>query len=186
MTPFFAQRRSALQTRGVPHPNQLLVTLALILAGLITFAWLVLRLRRGIERRRVARRLRRGAQGQARARAFLERRGFEIVAAEQTGTGEVLVDGQSAPYEVRVDYVARRRGRLYGVEVKTGDRATDPLHRPTRRQLLEYSRMLASRWRWAFCWGRWRWPRPPAGGVDGRTKRIETRCILADFELRRR
>jgi hypothetical protein len=43
---------------------------------------------------------------------------------------------------VRVDYVTRRRGRLYGVEVKTGERATDPLHRPTRRQLLEYSRVF--------------------------------------------
>jgi hypothetical protein len=119
-----------------------MITLALILCGLVAFGWLVLRARRGLHRLRLARRFRRGARGQAQARAFLERRGFEVVAEEQAGTGVVAVDGQPRPYEVRVDYVTRRRGRLYGVEVKTGERATDPLHRPTRRQLLEYSRVF--------------------------------------------
>lgn len=126
----------------MPPQNQLLITLALLLCGLVAFGWLVLRARRGLDRLRLARRFRRGAQGQARARAFLERRGFEVVAEEQTGTGVVEVDGHPEPYEVRVDYVTRRRGKLYGVEVKTGERATDPLYRPTRRQLLEYSRVF--------------------------------------------
>lgn len=138
----FAPRAGDGHTQGVPPKNQLLITLALILCGLIAFGWLVLWARRGLDRLRLARRFRRGARGQARARAFLERRGFEVIAEEQAGTGVVEVDGQPAPYEVRVDYVTRRRGRLYGVEVKTGARATDPLHRPTRRQLLEYSRVF--------------------------------------------
>lgn len=115
---------------------------AAALAGLCLFAALVLRVRRALERRRVARRLRRGVEGQRRARAVLERAGFEVLAAEHAATAEVEVDGRARPYEVRVDYVARRRGRLYGVEVKTGERAVDPLYRPTRRQLLEYSRVF--------------------------------------------
>jgi hypothetical protein len=119
-----------------------LVVAAASLLGLALFAALVLRVRRVLERRRAARRFRRGARGQQRARAFLERRGFEILAEEHAASAEVEVDGRALPYEVRVDYVARRRGRLYGVEVKTGERAADPLHRPTRRQLLEYSRVF--------------------------------------------
>lgn len=32
-----------------------------------------------------------------------------------------------------------RKGRRYVAEVKTGERAPDPCHPPTRRQLLEYA-----------------------------------------------
>ena len=35
--------------------------------------------------------------------------------------------------------LVERRGRRFVAEVKTGERAPDPLARPTRRQLLEYA-----------------------------------------------
>lgn len=119
-----------------------LLELAGVVLGLALFCWTILRLRRWAELRRVRRRFRRGARGQRKARGFLQRRGFEILAEEYELEAHLEVDGELHPYQVRVDYLVRRGGRVYGVEVKTGSRAPDPLHRPTRRQLLEYSQLL--------------------------------------------
>ncbi len=116
--------------------------LAAAVAGLVLFAHLVLRARGYLELRRMRRRFARGARGQKAARKLLARRGFEVLDEEHEVTGEVEVDGRPQPYTVRVDYLVRQGGRVYGVEVKTGEKAPDPLHRPTRRQLLEYSHLL--------------------------------------------
>ena len=116
--------------------------LAAAVVGLAVFAHLVLRARGYLELRRLRRRFTRGARGQKAARKLLARRGFEVLDEEHQVTGEVEVDGRAHPYTVRVDYLVRQGGRLYGVEVKTGEKAPDPLHRPTRRQLLEYSHLL--------------------------------------------
>lgn len=121
-----------------PPPAEQLVAAAL---GLCLTCWLALRARRMLAAWRLRRRARRGAAGHRAARKLLERRGFEVLAEEHRVPGVVEVDGQRHDYQVRVDYVARRRGRCYCVEVKTGDKAPDPLYRPTRRQLLEYAQL---------------------------------------------
>lgn len=116
--------------------------LVAIAAALLVGALLALLLARGWRAHRLARRFRRGHAGQAAARGLLERRGFELLAEELEAEGELLVDGEPRRFTVRVDYLARRRGRLYGVEVKTGEKAPDPLSIPTRRQLREYQAVL--------------------------------------------
>lgn len=126
--------------RSLLAENRLLLPLS---AGLLLgLAWLVLAARARLEAWRFRRRVRRGMRGQGRARALLERSGYEVLAEEHPASGEVEVDGRATPYTVRVDYLVRRKGRTFGVEVKTGARAPDPMHRATRRQLLEYSRLL--------------------------------------------
>lgn len=126
--------------RSLLAENRLLLPLA---AGLLLgFVWLVLAARARVEAWRFRRRVRRGLHGQERARSLLERSGYEVLAQEHPASGEVEVDGRAMPYTVRVDYLVRRKGRTFGVEVKTGARAPDPMHRATRRQLLEYSRLL--------------------------------------------
>ncbi len=116
--------------------------LAATAAGLGLFAYLVLRARRFLELRRLRRRFARGARGQREARDLLQREGYEVLAEEHEVEAVIDVDGEPLPYSVRVDYMVRRGSAIYGVEVKTGDKATDPLYRPTRRQLLEYSHLL--------------------------------------------
>lgn len=116
--------------------------LAAVALALVGFAWLVLRVRRGLERARLRRRFHRAARGQRRARALLEREGFNILAEEQVASGEMVVDGEPQAFEVRVDFLVERDRRSYAVEVKTGAKATDPLGRATRRQLGEYARVL--------------------------------------------
>ena len=116
--------------------------LAAVSAVLTSFAWLVLRGRRYLKLRKLRRRFARGAQGQREATGFLQRRGFEVLAEEHEVPGRLEVDGESRDFKVRVDFLVRKGRRVYGVEVKTGSKATDPLYRPTRRQLLEYSHLL--------------------------------------------
>lgn len=125
-----------------PLPLFDLLELAAILSGLVGFAWMVLVVRKEHAGWRVQRRLRRGVEGQRAARDFLEHQGFEILAEEHSATSEVKVDGQRSAFDVRIDFVARRRSKLFGVEVKTGEKAVDPLCRATRRQLLEYSQVF--------------------------------------------
>jgi len=116
-----------------------LLLVAGLVLGLVAFAWLVLWSRRALERRRMRRRFRRGAAGHEAARGYLRQRGFQLLGEEVPLTAEVEVDGLMHPYELRLDFVVARGRRTYGVEVKTGEKATDPLYRDTRRQLLEYS-----------------------------------------------
>jgi hypothetical protein len=125
-----------------PLPLFDLLELAAVLSGLVGFAWMVLVVRKELEGWRVQRRLRRGVEGQRAARDFLEQQGFEILAEEHSASSEVEVDGQRHAFDVRIDFLARRRSKLFGVEVKTGERAVDPVCRATRRQLLEYSQIF--------------------------------------------
>lgn len=121
------------------------VSWALVIAGAALGAALVLltlALGRAWRRQRWRRRLRRGRWGEEQAPALLEKLGFEVLAAEERLEGVVEVDGEARSFEVRVDFMVRRRRRIYAVEVKTGERAPDPLQRSTRRQLREYAALL--------------------------------------------
>jgi hypothetical protein len=85
------------------------------------------------------RRLRRSARGEREAPQVLRQAGYRVVDAQVERALEVEIDGEACSYRVRVDYLVRDRWRrVFVAEVKTGAVASDPLHRPTRRQLLEY------------------------------------------------
>jgi hypothetical protein len=91
---------------------------------------------------RLSRIRRRGRRGERRAPALLEAAGYRVLAEQPEREARLAVDGEPRPYRVRADLLAvRGRGaaeRRYVVEVKTGQRAPDPCHAATRRQLLEY------------------------------------------------
>jgi hypothetical protein len=104
-------------------------------------AWGALAARRALRAWALRRRMARARAGEGYAEALLLARGLRVVEAQPTRSATVEVDGALATYTVRADYlVADWRGRRYVAEVKTGARAPDPLHAPTRRQLLEYAR----------------------------------------------
>ncbi len=106
----------------------------------VSVVWLTLATRRGLSASRLARRARRGRRGEARATALLARRGYRVIAAQVSRRLSVEVDGVTLEYAVQADFLVEdRSGRRLIAEVKTGRRAPDPLHPPTRRQLLEYA-----------------------------------------------
>jgi len=84
-------------------------------------------------------------EGEARAEQILERAGYRILERQAVAEWSMLVDGVETPIEIRVDLLVSRRGKRYVAEVKTGERAPDPRHPPTRRQLLEYALVFDAR-----------------------------------------
>lgn len=100
---------------------------ALMMQGVVCVRWL-----RAYRSRRL------GKRGELEARAMLAAAGFAIVAEQTTRRYRVRIDGKESMVELRADFVVERRGETFVAEVKGGTVVNDPLHTPTRRQLLEY------------------------------------------------
>lgn len=126
---------------------QVLLVLALIclaLALALGWWWSSQRWSRA-SRARVAR----AAWGEEEAEALLEDAGFRVLDRQVRAIGWVEIDGEEHEFEVRADLLVEARdapgwpvGARLVAEVKTGDRAPDPAHPATRRQLLEYQRVF--------------------------------------------
>lgn len=118
-------------------PGLAALTAALLLAW--SLAGITLGLRRRVAAWRLRRRVGRARVGELEAATLLEAHGYRVVSAQVTRTLRVEVDGAAQAYVVKADYLVEGPGGAWFVaEVKTGELATDPLHAPTRRQLLEY------------------------------------------------
>jgi Holliday junction resolvase-like predicted endonuclease len=87
---------------------------------------------------RMKMRFRRGRAGEEKARKYLLRHGFTILAEQATLKPAMIIGGERRKYDVRADFIVRKKGRRSVVEAKTGA-AARPWERATRRQLLEYA-----------------------------------------------
>ena len=122
--------------------NEAAILLLLGVILLLVVAWWRARhrVRRGNRRRqRIA------AKGEQEAEVLLAAEGFRILDRQITARWTLQVDGVPQPVHCRADLLVQarsrsafRRGQRFVAEVKTGDRATDPTHPATRRQLMEY------------------------------------------------
>lgn len=114
-------------------------SIALLLLAALVLALVVLALTWSRPGRASRGRNRRALAGEVEAEALLEERGFAILERQAPGSWWIWVDGEPEAVGVRADYLVARGGLSYVAEVKTGQRAPDPLFAATRRQLLEYS-----------------------------------------------
>jgi len=112
----------------------LLAALAAVAASL----WLSARLRRWLGRRARVRRAARAKAAERDALGLLEASGFSVVGCQVRQSWGVLADGDELRFTLIADYLVERGGQRWVAEVKTGERALDLRHGPTRRQLLEY------------------------------------------------
>lgn len=76
--------------------------------------------------------------GEKSAQDLLQGYGYQIELTQKNATKAMWVNDKPFSYIIRPDAFARKEGKLYLVEIKTGKIACDPKHIPTRRQLLEY------------------------------------------------
>lgn len=124
--------------------TQVLLVLAVALLALVSLGlWLALLLERGRASRASRARVRRALAGERDAEDLLRQSGFTVVDRQVRGAWTLRVDGQDHEVEVRADLLVERDGQRLVAEVKTGQRAPDPLYPPTRRQLLEYGLVFA-------------------------------------------
>ncbi|MCB9780510.1 MAG: hypothetical protein H6742_18230 [Alphaproteobacteria bacterium] len=126
---------------------QLLLIAALALLALVLgLGWWSARRRWSTATRR---RVGRAIRGEADAESLLEAAGFAITDRQVRAFGWFEVDGEEVEFEVRADLMVEALdgsgwppGSRLVAEVKTGDRAPNPGHPATRRQLLEYQRVF--------------------------------------------
>jgi len=119
------------------------VELSIALLLLLLGAWLGIYGYRNTKLFFMHRRFKRGARAEDEARDFLEDEGYKLLDEQKSLKPTVLVDGRPHEYSVRIDFVATRGRKIYGVEVKSGKAATHPTESSTRRQLLEYAHVYA-------------------------------------------
>lgn len=122
--------------------ERVVLAVVLVLACGLVLGLMLARFLRALSSRK---RNRIAGQGEHTAEAILARHGYKVVERQATAAWSMLVDGVEVPIDVRVDLIVSRRGRRYVAEVKTGERAPDPCHPPTRRQLLEYALVFDAR-----------------------------------------
>lgn len=91
--------------------------------------------RRGII---IRRRLKKARKSEIAAIRFLEDRGYTITGMQEKKTIVTWVDKTPHYNNLRVDFIAHKKGKVYIAEVKTGQTAPHPTLADTRRQLLEY------------------------------------------------
>jgi hypothetical protein len=118
--------------------NWLLLGLV-VLASIAATVWL----RRWGDRRGRRRRAARAQRAERDAAGVLEARGFEVLGRQVRQSWSLLADSEEMQFTLVADYVVERHGRRWVAEVKTGERALDLRHGPTRRQLLEYRQAFA-------------------------------------------
>lgn len=110
----------------------------------MVLAWAWYRARHRIHRAN-RRRQQRASAGEADAEALLEAAGFQVLDRQITARWTLFVDGAPVDVSCRADLLVRARSKAslprnqrFIAEVKTGDRAIEPTHPATRRQLMEY------------------------------------------------
>lgn len=128
----------------MPLRSDVVVSVALFLLVVIATAWLTLRLSKASERRAKSRRFERAALAEREAAHLLARAGFTVRGRQVRRSWSVLADGERVRFDLIADYLVEQSGRLWVAEVKTGERALDLRHGPTRRQLLEYREAFAA------------------------------------------
>lgn len=87
---------------------------------------------------RIRKRLARGREKELEAVEWLESNGFRILDHQPQYQHAVKWNGRRQVFNVRPDFLVRKRGQTILVEVKSGSSAISIENRSTRRQLLEY------------------------------------------------
>jgi hypothetical protein len=116
-----------------------LVVLLAMAAGVALTLWL----RRWFGRLSRKRRGARAERAERNAAVLLEARGFEVIGRQVRQSWSIWADAEEVQFTLVADYLVQRGGRRWVAEVKTGERALDLRHGPTRRQLLEYRQAFA-------------------------------------------
>jgi hypothetical protein len=111
----------------------LLVVIAILLIVVVKY-----KLERYKKKRNLKKRFDRGTLLESQARKFLESKNYRIVEEQKIYYHKYLVNGIPHESKLILDYVVKKKGKTYIVEVKSGKSAIYLKDKNTRRQILEY------------------------------------------------
>ncbi len=119
--------------------NQDLYLVSIIfLSGGILSLILYLKIRDLINNRKAKKRSVTSKRAEKKAERWLKRNGFQIMEKQQSRPLIIQIGETCHRYLIRTDFLVKKGGRKYIVEVKSGQKNSRITHRDTRRQLLEY------------------------------------------------
>lgn len=105
-------------------------------AGL--FVWLYAVISKKVRNWNRIKRLKKGKAAESDAKLILKKAGYEIHDYQPQLNYQFLSDHDQVKVNITPDYLVKKDGVVYVVEVKSGEVASNPNYAFTRRQLLEY------------------------------------------------
>lgn len=84
------------------------------------------------------RKMKKARKAEKKAATLLEQAGYQLIESQKRTAITTLVNGEPHINHVQADFIVEKQGKVYVVEVKTGDEAIKVTTAATRRQLLEY------------------------------------------------
>ena len=112
--------------------------LVLIIGGGIICLFLYIKISNWLRVKRLKQRFHKSRQAEKDAEKILRKNGYTIIDVQKSKPLLITIGDKIHRYLVRVDYLARKRGKIYVVEVKSGEKIPYITNRETRRQMLEY------------------------------------------------
>jgi len=117
--------------------NGVLVFILSISGGIICL-FLFIKIGNWLRAKRLRKRFSKSRQAEKEAEKVLKKNGYVILDAQKSKPLLITIGDKIHRYLVRIDYLARKRGKVYVVEVKSGEKIPYITNRETRRQMLEY------------------------------------------------
>jgi len=119
------------------NENGILVFILFISGGIICLI-LFIKISNWLRAKRLRKRFSKSRQAEKEAEKILRKNGYVIIDAQKSKPLLITIGDKIHRYLVRIDYLARKRGKVYVVEVKSGEKIPYITNRETRRQMLEY------------------------------------------------
>lgn len=79
-----------------------------------------------------------GADGELKAKAYLQKNGFTILKEQAHIEKQMIIDGHAQSFTLRADFLVEKDTKTAVVDAKSGVECVNPSNSATRRQLLEY------------------------------------------------
>ena len=118
--------------------NYAIYSLIALVVLFILYRYLKLSYSNYSAKRKTQKSLKRGYVKEKEAAGFLKKRGYLIIQHAQNYSYNIKVNGKEKKVTIEIDYLVRKNGKTYIVEVKSGHLAPNISNSSTRRQVLEY------------------------------------------------
>ncbi|MDD3030892.1 MAG: HK97 gp10 family phage protein [Atribacterota bacterium] len=127
---------SSLFLLGNKH-NIFLIAIITLSGGLL-FLVLYIKIRNYFNHQKAIQRSISSKKAEKKAEKWLKKNGFKIIEKQQSRPLIIKTGKTSHRYLIRTDFLVKKGGHKYVVEVKSGRKNSKVTNRETRRQLLEY------------------------------------------------
>jgi len=115
-----------------------ILAIILFMGGGIACLILYIRFNNWLRVKRLRKRFSKSRKAEKDAEKILKKNGYAIIDAQKSKPLLITIGDKMHRYLVRIDYLARKKGKVYVVEVKSGEKIPYITNRETRRQMLEY------------------------------------------------